>query len=369
MKRRGGAQLHPIIAQDIERVLRVGGNLWSPLQGSRILVTGAAGMVPAYFLHTIAQLNRNSFIRPCRVDAYIHRPLSPGHPLEYLRGEPWIRFVAKDVGRPFSINRDIRFIVHAASLASPSKYLKDPLGTLRANVCGTETILEHARRHPSSIRGILFMSSGELYGEPNRGDIPTPEHYRGRTDHLAPRACYVESKRFAEVLCAVYHRQHNVPVSIARPVHVYGPGVRLQDGRVWADFLGSAIRREPIRMLSDGRARRSFCYVADAIFQLWNILLQGRRGEAYNVGYDGADVSILELAQEVARLACYKESPLPIERHHPTVSYTSGSPTRSIPDMTKTRSAFRLPAPVSLRAGLRRTLAWCRDHYSIGRLP
>src|SRR5690606_5181737 len=112
------------------------------------------------------------------------------------------------------------FIIHAASNASPQSYLRDPIGTVNTNVRATQKLLDYAT-HGKNLRKLLFISSGEVYGDPNL--IPTPESFIGSTDHLGSRSCYVESKRFGETLCFNYSKSFDIPITIIRPVHVFGP--------------------------------------------------------------------------------------------------------------------------------------------------
>ena len=133
---------------------------------------------------------------------------------------------------------------------------------------------------------MLFYSSSEIYGDPTPENIPTPETYRGNVSCTGPRACYDESKRYGETLCVNFARQHGLPIKVARPFNNYGPGLKITDGRVIPDFARNILDGTDIVMLSDGSAKRTFCYVADAVVGYYKILVKGRSGEAYNVGVE-----------------------------------------------------------------------------------
>ena len=83
--------------------------------------------------------------------------------------------------------------------------------------------------------------------------------------------------------------------------HTYGPGMELNDGRVFADFVANIVEGRDIVLKSDGSARRPFCYLADATVAYFRVLLLGGGGEAYNVG-SGMQCSVLELAETLCRL-------------------------------------------------------------------
>ena len=190
---------------------------------------------------------------------------------------------------------DFAYIIHAAGIASPTIYRAHPIETMDANINGLRTLLDYARQRLEAgleMEGFLFYSSSEIYGDPAADAIPTPETYRGYVSCTGPRACYDESKRYGETLCVNFARQHGIPVTAVRPFNNYGPGMKITDGRVIADFFRDALAGRDLVMLSDGSPTRTFCYVSDAITGYYLALLRGRRGEAYNVGVDGPEISM-----------------------------------------------------------------------------
>jgi nucleoside-diphosphate-sugar epimerase len=267
-------------------------------------------------------------------------------------GRSDLRLVEHDVSRPLALDEPVDFVVHAASQASPRYYGSDPVGTLLPNVLGTQWLLELARERGA--RGFLFFSSGEVYGEVPADRIPTGEGDYGYVDPTAVRSCYAESKRMGETMCASWAHQHGVRATIVRPFHTYGPGMALDDGRVYADFVADVVARRDIRMRSDGLATRAFCYLADATAGFFTVLLRGEAGVAYNVGNEGAEVSIRDLAQLVAGL--FPERGLQVVFDAPPAGGYLKSPlTRNCPDTTRVR-ALGWSASTPLDAGFRRTV-------------
>jgi len=190
--------------------------------------------------------------------------------------------------------------------------------------------------------------------------IPTKENYIGSTNHLSERSCYVESKKFSETLCINYFRKYNLPVKLVRPVHIYGPGIRLNDGRVWADFIKNAYEGKNITILSNGRASRGFCYISDAIVQLWSVLLLGKNGEVYNIGNNSEEITIKELAEIIAKIF-NKNIEVIIESKN--LLYLKDSPQNSCPDMAKTLTEFGLRNEIRIKKGLKRTIKWVKLFY------
>lgn len=206
----------------------------------------------------------------------------------------------------------------------------------------------------------MFFSTSEIYGDPSPDAIPTPESYRGFVSCTGPRACYDESKRFGETLCTVFYQQYGIPVKIARPFNNYGPGLKISDRRVIPDFFRNVLRNEPILLLSDGSPTRTFCYVSDAIFGYLLILLSGENGEPFNIGSDGPEISMKDLANLVVKVSG-RDIPVicgPSDDPH----YLSDNPMRRCPDITSARSRLGFATEYSLEDGLSRTFNWYLQH-------
>jgi dTDP-glucose 4,6-dehydratase/UDP-glucuronate decarboxylase len=227
--------------------------------------------------------------------------------LTALSGNGHLAVVKHDMARPLpEAIGDFDYIIHAASIASPTYYRKYPIETMDANVNGLRSLLEYAleqQRKGRPIRGFLYFSTSEIYGDPTPESIPTPETYRGNVSCTGPRACYDESKRYGETLCVNFSQQFSLPIHTARPFNNYGPGLKITDRRAVPDFARDVLEGRDIVLYSDGSPTRTFCYVADAIVGYYKVLVRGKSGEAYNIGVEGPEVSIAEVAKRVAQHA------------------------------------------------------------------
>lgn len=356
-------RLRQAIDHEVEQIAREMEPALRPLQGGTLLVTGGAGFVCSYFVDTIAWLNAQAWERPCRVVCVDNLVTGQAQRLSHLRDRADVHLVQHDLSKPMRLHRRMDWIIHGAGIASPTTYRRYPLETIAVNVQGTRHILELATAQHS--RSVLYLSTSEIYGDPPAERIPTPEDYRGSVSCTGPRACYDESKRLAETLCVVYHRQFGVPVKVVRPFNIYGPGQRLDDGRIVPDLIAAAVRRQPLVLYSDGRATRAFCYITDAIRAMWWVLMADRHGEAFNVGNDQEELSMQELAQRVRRAAGSPE--LPIEqRRSRDADYLTDNPQRRCPDLRKLRAACPWTPTVPLTEGLQRTLEAARNAVNGG---
>lgn len=341
-----------IIGEDVRLIGEALSEQVGALAGTTILVTGGSGFLCSYVLDTLAYLNDNVLHPQCRVISIDNLRSGVADRVAHLARRPDFSFVNKDVSQELELDEDVHWIIHGAGIASPTFYRKYPLETIDVNVTGTRRLLEMARNR--NVRSLLYLSTSEIYGDPDLRSIPTKEDYRGFVSCTGPRACYDESKRLAETLCVIYHSLYGVPVKVIRPFNVYGPGQRLDDRRIIPDLISAALKREPLVLLSDGRATRSFCYVRDAVRAMLLILLSDANGEAFNVGNDEREITIGDLARELAQAV---DPPLEVVfRTSGDPQYLTDNPQRRCPDLTKLRTGFNWNPEVGIREGLLRTL-------------
>lgn len=363
--------MNDVYAADLDLILTSAKDEFDALAGSEVILTGGAGFLGYNFVLSICEFNRRNpgaEIRLNVIDNFI-RGCPPW--LEKAAREPCIRLLQHDITRPLPSDARADYVIHAASIASPMYYRKHPIETMDANVQGLRNLLDRCRdweEAGSPVRGMLFFSSSEIYGDPARSAIPTPEDYPGIVSCTGPRACYDESKRYGETLCVNFTRVHGLPVKIARPFNNYGPGLKLSDRRVVPDFCRTVLAGNDIEILSDGTPTRTFSYVADAIAGYYKVLVRGRPGEAYNIGTEKPEVTVAELAElvvEVARdVSGYKGNVRFATSRDP--HYLTDNPQRRCPDLRKARGEIGYSPQVELRDGLRRTLLWYVDNQDWG---
>jgi UDP-glucuronate decarboxylase len=283
-----------IINEDITEIL-LNFNHFEKFKNKTILISGAAGFLPAYLVETFLCLDP---IYNTKVIALVRTLDKANKRFSDWSDDSRLKLIQHDVSYPYISTEKIDYIIHAASQASPIYFGLDPVGTLNANILGTINLLNLAKDH--KVESFLFFSSGEVYGEVNSKDIPIKEDSFGYLNPTQVRACYGESKRMGENICVSYQSQFGVKARIVRPFHTYGPGMSLTDGRVFSDFVSNVVNKQNIIMKSDGSAIRAFCYLTDATIGFLNILVKGDDGQAYNMGNPNQEHSILELAKIIA---------------------------------------------------------------------
>ena len=271
---------------------------WNKLEGKTVLISGANGYVPAYFVHAFMARNRLFHSRINVVALCRSQKRAEERFARYLGCADFMLLI-QDVRDPVRYEGRVDFIIHAASPASTSNRHINCAETYTANVLGCHNLLEVSRRNTGC--RFLLISSVDVYG--NTGSTERfSEDSLGVLDGLQPRNAYAMGKRGAETLSACYHAHYGVPTVIARPYQIMGPGIGLNDGRLHIDFISQMLTNEKIVLKSDGSAKRSFLYITDAIWGMLLILLSGTPGQAYNVVDEGGEASVLELATLMASL-------------------------------------------------------------------
>jgi UDP-glucuronate decarboxylase len=354
-----------IVLQDLDFIVRHASEELSRLSGRRLMIAGGAGFLGYYLVQAPLRWNeRNPRARP--IDVTVLDNFSRGVPdwLVALEKDPNLHLLKHDITDPLpAVLGDLDYLIHAASIASPIYYRKCPIETMDANVNGLRYLMEYClaqSKKSKPVSGVLFYSSSEIYGDPTPENIPTPETYRGNVSCTGPRACYDESKRYGETLCVNFVRQHGVPMKVARPFNNYGPGLKITDGRVIPDFARNILQGTDIVMLSDGSAQRTYCYVADAVTGYYKILVNGRPGEAYNIGVETPEISVNELATKAIALGkeLFGYSGRVVRQESPDKDYVVDNPFRRCPIISKARTELGYAPQIQVDEGLRRSLIW-----------
>ena len=340
--------MNKVLKEDLEAI--IGENIpWEKLKGRTVLITGASGMIGIYMLQVLTLLNER-YDYNIRVIAMLRN--AKKLPKEVRERED-VEIIVHDVTERLEVSGDVHYVIHAASPASPLIMQNQPVETIAANTLGTFNTLRLAKEKKAE--GYLFISSREVYGQPNEGQEFFYEDTYGFVDQLNPRSCYSEGKKAAETMCVCYHDEYGLNVKLARLAHTYGPGMSIYDGRVQADFLKNVFHNEDIVLKSEGTAVRSYTYIGDAVAGLYRILLDSE-DMVYNIGNEEGKVSIRELAEIMVDI--YPERGLKIVFDIPEGGTKGTAPyTLGILSSRKLRKIGWSPK-YSVKEGFKRTLEY-----------
>lgn len=291
--------INQVLCQDMEDIFSRNID-WERLNGKTVLLTGAYGMLASYIVYFLLYLKSERGIDVNLVAAVRNKDKFYAKFSDAPHAQD-VKLVISDLSSEISVDGNIDYIIHAASLASPQYYSVCPVDVLSPNVFGTFNLLKLAKEKKSE--SFLLFSSCDAYGSVVTDSNMVDETMFGAMDALDIHNCYSESKRMAETICKAFYVQYQVPVKIARIAHTYAPTMDIEhDPRVFASFVKNIVDGKNIEMKSNGSGKRPFCYITDAVAAYFKILLDGKDGEAYNVCNTDQFVSIKDLAECLVNL-------------------------------------------------------------------
>jgi dTDP-glucose 4,6-dehydratase len=305
----------------------------------RTVITGGAGFIGSHLCERFLAEGHEVIC----VDNFI---TGTSANLDPLRASERFTFIRHDISHHLEIDGPVDNILHFASPASPVDYLRHPIPTLKVGSLGTHNTQGLAKLKKSRY---LLASTSEVYGDPEQH--PQREDYWGHVNPIGVRGVYDEAKRFAEAMTMAYHRYHGVDTHIVRIFNTYGPRMRLDDGRVLPNFMGQALRGEPLTVYGNGSQTRSFCYVDDLVDGIYRLLCADFH-EPVNLGNPN-EVTILEFAREILALSGSSSSIIykPLPEDDPRVRK---------PDIDRARRLLGWEPRIDRHEGLERTLRYFR---------
>jgi UDP-glucuronate decarboxylase len=348
------------INQDIQEVIKRLKKDNISFEDKTILVTGGAGFLGSWVCDVLVEQGAYCI---CLDN------LSSGQPenVLHLMKRNNFRFINHDISYPiyfgFSYHplgicvgdiEKIDIVMHMASRASPFEFEAEPISILRSNTLGTLNSLGIAKFNNAIF---FYTSTSEVYGNPPKEAIPTPESYFGHVNPVGPRSCYDESKRAGEAFIKAYELQHKMRTKIVRIFNTIGPRIRHGPafGRVVPNFIHQALHDQDITVFGDGSQTRSFVYVVDEIEGIFKMVhIDEAINEVINLGND-KEYTILELARIIKDLTNSSSKivfkPLPID-----------DPIYRCPVITKAKKILNWEPTTSLEEGLKKTIAWFKDN-------
>ncbi len=319
------------------------------LRGARALITGGMGFTGSNL--AIGLVNAGSDVTI--VDAMI-----PGYGGNLFNIAP----IGSRVTVNFSDVRDVNvmnhlvrgqdFVFHLAGQVDHILSMSDPFPDIDINIKGTAVMMEALRRHNPSAKLIYTGTRGQ-YG----AAVSLPVNEEAATN---PKGIYEISNLTAEKIIQVYNDAHGIDAVLLRLTNIYGPRAQMRHPRYgvvnW--FVRQAIDGATIKVFGDGKIRRDFLFIDDAVEAIMmSAVSPAAVGEVLNVGID-KPTDFIELADtliEVAGSGRWEFSPFTPERK-------AQEPGDFYSDISKIRRLVGWQPRTALRDGLRQTVEFYRDH-------
>lgn len=252
-----------------------------------VLVTGGAGFIGSHLCERL--LKEANVI--CIDDFSNSHPDNVNHLLQY----PDFEFINHDINQPIDLNsfdeldkfkvkfQGIQEIYHLACPTSPKDFEKLKMKSLLANSSVMINTLDLAVKYHAKY---VFASSSVVYGDPTENNDTFSEDFKGIVDHLTPRSCYDEGKRFAETCVETYRQFYGLDAKIIRIFTTYGPRMMLREGLLIPDFTLDALSGKDLVIYGDESYSTSLCYISDVISGMVRLMSTDPDVKLVNIGGD-----------------------------------------------------------------------------------
>lgn len=322
------------------------------IKGAHIFLTGGTGFIGTWLLEAISFANVRLPTK-IRVTILTRNPDRFEEKFPHLFCADEYCFIAGDiVDLPVAkllSQGPYTHLIHAATDASADMNENNPLQMFDTVVLGTRSVLNFAVQ--ANIAKVLYLSSGAVYGQQAPGEDYVSEVSASAPNCINPKNTYAEGKRASEMLCAIYAKQFDLQISIARIFALLGPLLNLNIHFAAGNFVRDALDGKKITVSGDGKPERSYLYPSDLIVWLLAILTHGKPGQAYNVGSEEV-ISIANLAKLTSSL---------LGNHGYEILALTDSgwnPGRYVPDTHKIRKELGVVQRINLAEAILRTASW-----------
>ena len=288
-----------IYNNDINNIINNNIINFNKLNNTNVLITGATGLIGSMLINTLVKANKEYNLN-CNIYALV-RNIDKAKSIFGTNAN--INYIVGDIRNKINIDNNIDYIIHAASETTSQKFIDNPTEIIDIIFNGTKNILETAKEKNS--KKVIFLSTMEVYGTPDN-DEKIDENHSTNLQTNDVRSCYPISKRMSENLCFCYAKMFDFNVDVLRLTQTFGPGVRYDDKRVFAEFARCAIEGKDIVLHTKGETKRSYLYIADAISAILTVLTSNSQNQIYNVANEDTYCSIYEMAKLVAE-KCSKD--------------------------------------------------------------
>lgn len=333
---------------DLAFILESTEAVFKNLKGAHIFITGGTGFIGRWLLESLRyanmhlKLNIKATILTRNIKQFERNSPHLAHDSQFhlIEGDV-INFVYDQI--------NYSHFIHAATDASAELNEQNPVLMFNTVVEGTNHILNFAKEKKPE--RFLYLSSGAVYGQQPIEMERVKEDWLGAPNCNEPRNAYAEGKRAAEMLCAVYGRQHKIHIAIARIFALLGPHLSLDIHFAAGNFIKDAMEGKKILVKGNGKPYRSYLYAGDLTVWLWHMLERATPNQSYNVGSDES-ISVEELAKLTAlTLGNVGYEILGKE----DLGWNLG---RYVPDTSLIQKDLQLKRTVSLEDAILRTALW-----------
>ena len=316
-----------------------------------VLVTGGAGFIGSFLCERLLK-----DAKVICVDTFI---TSDQANISHLLKNPDFELLKVDINEPLDLEtfpelarfrlkfQGIQEIYHLACPTSAKKFEALRYDTLLANSVGMRNVLELAVKYKARL---FHASTSVIYGpRPPDGHLFKEDDF-GTFDHLSPRSCYYEGKRWAETMVWTYAQVHGIDTRIGRIFRTYGPRMLLGDGQMISDFIIHALDGQDLVVYGDDNFRTSLIYVSDVVDGIIRLMALPKDIGPVNIGSD-YDIKLVDVAKRIIEVT---KSTSKVQFEPPLLFMTP----LGLPDLTRAKDQLGWLPLVSLEQGLKKSIEY-----------
>ena len=339
-----------LLDRDIDYILENTRSLWESFYKKRIFISGGTGFFGKWILKSLIRAN-NQYNLNIEVYLLTRNAESLEKSNSDLFNSNIIKVCNGDMNTFEFPNREIQYVIHAATETNNSYVKQEPLSLFESNINGTIRILDFA--NSCKTKNMLVLSSGAVYGNRFCEKMNNvSESYPGAPFPTDLNSVYGNGKRTIEILSTLYANKYGLNIKIARCFAFVGPYLPLKENYAIGNFIYDALIGKDITITGDGTPRRSYMYMSDLVIWLLNILVSGKSCYPYNVG-SNYGISILDLAKTVSKVVNphIKIKVLQKCSKQPNIEYY-------VPSIDRAEKELGLKVGIDLEDAINKTAKW-----------
>ena len=319
-----------------------------------ILVIGGAGFIGGFFVKKILT---DSKVKKIHIMDNFERAKKDKFLKEILKNKKVVLLKKNIINlkeSKFSF-KGYDYIFQFAAILGVSKVMSNPYRVLEENALMMKKSIDLAKSQ-KKLKKFIFLSTSEVYAgtlESFTLKFPTPENSPLALTNLAhSRTSYMLSKIYCEAMCI----SSGLPYLILRPHNVYGPRMGLS--HVIPELIKKILKnkyKKPIQLNSYNHTR-AFCFIDDAIKQIYLISKSKAKNQTFNIGNNREEISILNLCKKILKIT--KRKDIKIKK----TIVNNLSPKRRLPDTRKILNIIGKINYTKIDIGIGQTLEWYRKN-------
>ena len=314
----------------------------------RLLVTGGAGFIGSNFVRRSFEDSPYSINSLLVLDKLTYAGVKEN--LESMIGHRNFEFIQGDICDEklvSSLVDSVDAIVNFAAESHVDRSIASAENFVRTNISGVQVLLD-AIKATGGKKRFLQVSTDEVYGSISSGswDENSP---------LLPNSPYSASKAGGELLARAYSRTHGLDVVITRCSNNYGPFHFPE--KLIPLFITNLLEGKKIPVYGNGKNVRDWLHVDDHCRGIYNVLINGKSGEVYNIG-GGRELTNLEITHLILDAMGADENSIEY------VEDRKGHDFRYSVDWTKIHKELGYEPQIKFEDGLKETVEWYKENIT-----